>query len=841
MGFLNQNHSKYFIKYSAKQWPLLLLAIIIGTVTLNGQTVTVVDAFSQQPLENVMIVNQDQQRYTSSNQEGNIDLGYFVNTDLLSFQLMGYESVTLSFEEIKKAKNIIPLFLDEKQLSEIVLSVARTAEQSKKIAEKVTVINQKSITDQSPATGADLLLLAPSIRLQKSQGGGGSPVLRGFEANRVLLVVDGVRLNNAIYRSGHLQNAITVDPNSIERVEVIYGSSSVGYGSDALGGVVHYYTKTPKINNSKTMSSGFTSTYNSAQNTFVNHFETEASFKKWASYTSFTYASFGDLTMGKNRSHGFDDWGLVPFYSRNNENSYFAQPTVNPDPSVQKNIGYTQFDLLEKVVINFPRAAQLLLNFQLSNSSNIPRFDKLNELSNGSLRFAEWFYGPQKRVLFSPQLKLFPKKKFLYKGTITTAYQGLEESRIQRKFNSLTRESQRENVTVWSINGDFEVAKKEQSSFAYGFELVNNKIKSTAQAKDLSVTGNSIDSFNNYRPIPTRYPSDGSHYNTAALYGNFRYDLSQKTTLAIGGRFTSTHLKANWKEIALIDANLNQIEVKNKALSGSFSVSYRPKKDWRLNLLLSSGFRSPNVDDLGKIRENKGLLLVPNTNLKPEYVYNLDGGIAYLPINRSHYFNLRFYHTSLRDYIGRMLYEVESDLTTLAPGTVAFNDDIVTTQANTNIGNGRIYGASFEGGIKIGDHLDFSTNLTFTHAARNDMVGALPSILPFYGGAMLQFKKDALNLTLNYRFNSRKNPEDYSSGGEDGLEETPMLSNTANQIIFAGTPKWSTLSFRGNFQLNNTIAFNAGVENIFDQHYRTFASGISASGRSLILGTSVKF
>ena len=121
------------------------------------------------------------------------------------------------------------------------------------------------------------------------------------------------------------------------------------------------------------------------------------------------------------------------------------------------------------------------------------------------------------------------------------------------------------------------------------------------------------------------------------------------------------------------------------------------------------------------------------------------------------------------------------------------------------------------------------------------MVGALPSILPFYGGAMLQFKKDALNLTLNYRFNSRKNPEDYSSGGEDGLEETPMLSNTANQIIFAGTPKWSTLSFRGNFQLNNTIAFNAGVENIFDQHYRTFASGISASGRSLILGTSVKF
>lgn len=207
---------------------------------LHGQSITVIDAFTQRPLEEVMVVNQNKERYSSSDISGKIDLEQFVASDLLTFQLMGYETISLSLEEIKDRRNVIALFLDEKQLEEIVLSVARTAEQSRKIAEKVAVINQKSIVNQSPATGADLLILAPSIRLQKSQGGGGSPVLRGFEANRVLLVVDGVRLNNAIYRSGHLQNAITVDPNSIERVEVIYGSSSVGYGSDALGGVVHY-------------------------------------------------------------------------------------------------------------------------------------------------------------------------------------------------------------------------------------------------------------------------------------------------------------------------------------------------------------------------------------------------------------------------------------------------------------------------------------------------------------------------------------------------------------------------------------------------------------------------
>ena len=841
MGFLNQNLSKYFIRSSVKQQLFFVGVMLLSIVHLHGQSITVIDAFTQRPLEAVMVVNQNKERYSSSDANGKIELEQFVALDRLTFQLMGYETLSLSLKEIKDRGNVIALFLDEKQLEEIILSVARTAEQSRKIAEKVSIVNQKSIVTQSPATGADLLLLAPNVRLQKSQGGGGSPVLRGFEANRLLLVVDGVRLNNAIYRSGHIQNAITVDPNSIDRVEVIYGSSSVGYGSDALGGVVHYYTKTPKINNNKPLTNAFSSTYNSAQNALISHFETEASFKKWASYTSLTYSSFGDLKMGENRQHGFTDWGLVPAYSRNNETTYFAQPSSNPNPHLQKNVGYTQFDLLEKVVINLPKASQLLLNFQLSNSSNIPRFDKLNEYAYGNLRFAEWFYGPQKRALFSPQLKLFPKNKFLYKGTITAAYQALEESRIQRKFNSLTRENQKEKVKVLSLNGDFEVAKKERSSIAYGFELVNNRIISTAMGKDLVISGNKITSFNNFRPIPTRYPSDGSRYNTAALYANYRFDFSSKTTFSLGGRFTTTHLKANWKETALIDADLNKVNVKNDALTGSFSVSYRPKNPWRINLLLSSGFRSPNVDDLGKIRENKGVLLVPNTDLKPEYVYNIDGGIAYTSAQKNMYFNLRFYHTSLRDYIGRMAYEVATDQTTLAPGTVEFSNDIVTTQANTNIGNGRIYGLSFEGGLKLFEGLDLNGNFTYTHAARNEMIGALPSILPFYGGAVLHYKKDAFNLNLNYIFNSRKNKEDYSSGGEDGLEETPLITTVDNQAVFAGTPKWSIFSLRGNYQLNKTVLLNAAVENIFDLHYRTFASGISAPGRSFIMGTRVNF
>ena len=149
--------------------------------------------------------------------------------------------------------------------------------------------------------------LSPGVRIQKSQGGGGSPVIRGFEANRILLVIDGIRLNNAIYRSGHLQNAITIHPNTIERVEVVFGSSSVGYGSDALGGVIHYYTRSPLINSEEKIKTQVSSDFSSANQAIINSISTELSFEKWASLTSINFSNFGDVKIGSNRRHGYPE------------------------------------------------------------------------------------------------------------------------------------------------------------------------------------------------------------------------------------------------------------------------------------------------------------------------------------------------------------------------------------------------------------------------------------------------------------------------------------------------------------------------------------------------------
>ena len=829
------------MRFLINQHYFFTFLLLINGCFAFAQRVQVIDAFTQRPLEGVIIVSQDEQRFCTSDQNGVFDLGVFADTDELVFQSMGFETRKLTQKEIGERNGIVSMFFDEKKLSEIVLSVARTAAQSKKIAEKVSVINKSEIVKKTPTTGADLLLLAPGVRLQESQAGGGSPVLRGFEANRVLLVVDGVRMNNAIYRSGHLQNAITVDPKSVERVEVVYGSSSVGYGSDALGGVVHYYTKSPKINNPKRLNHSFSSQLNSARNAVNYHLQTEASFQKWASLSSLSYSKFGDVRMGKNRKHGYTDWGLVPAYSQNTASAYYPQPSVNTNPNIQKNTEYAQIDFLQKFVFTLPRENQLIVNFQLSNSSDIPRFDKMNEVRDGSLRFAEWRYGPQKRLLFSPQLKLFPQTNFLYKGTITAAFQAVEESRIRRRFNSLNRETQHEAVDVYSLNGDFEMKKKDRSRMAYGFELIGNKIFSTAYAQDVLFNDNAVTGLSEKQRIPTRYPSGGSSYRSAALYGNYRYDPNTKTSLSFGLRYTKTALEAYWDEVILFDPSLNPVSLSNSAFTGSLSLSYRPLPYWKFNALFSSGFRAPNIDDIGKIRENNGVLLIPNPELKPEYVYNFDGGLSFDRAGFPFKANLRFYYSNIQDYIGRFFHFVTSDITTENDESILFMDEILLTQANVNLGSANIYGFSLEAGLQLTAALQAKGNINFTAADEMVFYGPLPSILPYHGELTLDYQKDKLSLFLRNRFNSAKKAEDYSFGGEDGLEETPLVMDQNGNGFFAGNPSWTTFDVLSNYDLKENLHLTLAVENIFDLHYRSFASGISAPGRSCIVGLNVDF
>ncbi len=91
----------------------------------------------------------------------------------------------------------------------------------------------------------DMMKGVPSAMVQKTAYGQGSPYLRGLTGFRNLLVVEGIRLNNSVFRDGPNQYWNTVDPMSVSRCELAMGSASVLYGSDAIGGTLNILTVAP--------------------------------------------------------------------------------------------------------------------------------------------------------------------------------------------------------------------------------------------------------------------------------------------------------------------------------------------------------------------------------------------------------------------------------------------------------------------------------------------------------------------------------------------------------------------------------------------------------------------
>ena len=806
----------------------LLLLLFLITLSAKSQQVKVFDRETNFPINNVTIYNDNRDLVVYTNKYGIADLSIFKESDVLSFNHLSF----IEFEILKRDLGVIDftVYLSNRaeQLDEVVLSASRGKETRSRIAETIAITSRAEIRKMAPQTSADLLAHLPGIKVQKTQMGGGSPVIRGMEANRVLLVVDGVRMNNAIYRSGHLQSSITVSPTVLERTEIIYGPSSVIYGSDALGGVINYFTKTPEINTENTLNTSIFTKYSSANNEKTIHFDAEASFKKWASFTAISYSDFGDLKMGKTRNHGFDNWGKVFQYSNNTNAFYNPTGVVNSDADLQKNTGYNQLDILQKIYVPLSKNTDITFNIQYSTSSDIPNFDNLAEVSNGKLRYAEAYYGPQNRFLASSRLQFNPGYSWLEKGSLVFAYQEVEESRIERRMNSLDRFYRTENVDVYSLNGDFSVPlnKLKDRNLTYGFEFTHNDVSSDAIGKKIAVNGSEITGFENSFVIQSRYPDGGSQYSSVALYTNYRQNLSSKSTLNTGIRLTSTFLKALWIDDAFMTLPDMEIYTDNKSLSATAGYVYKPTVNWQINTLVSSGFRSPNIDDIGKIRYKSGQVTVPNIYLKPEYVYNGEIGLLRYFNNKKFLVSANAYYMLLHNYIARGSFEINGQNTLVYDGVTA------TTMANINNKNAYVKGGTigFQGTV----FNNFKTNgsLTYTKGKSYDTKMPLSSIPPLFGNLEVSYTQNKFLTSLNYRFNAAKKLRDYNlEEGIDNIEQTPFVTETGN---YYGTPKWSTLNLNTNYQFSKKVSISFRIDNIFDVHYKEFASSISSPGRNYV-------
>lgn len=701
-------------------------------------------------------------------------------------------------------------------LNEVIISANKTEETRRTISQQVQVLDSKQITAGQAQTTADLLSNTGGIFVQRSQMGGGSPVLRGFEANRILLVVDGVRMNNLIYRGGHLQNVITLDNNSLDRIEVLFGPASTIYGSDALGGVIHMYTKNPMFaigDQHQNLKVGAFTRFGSVNDEFTGHFDLNVGGQRLASYTSFTYSTFSDLRGGENQNS---------FYSGSyGERPYFAE-RINGVDSLVKNedryrqvqSAYDQYDLVEKLLFRANENVTHGLNIQYSNTTDVPRYDRLTDPgSGGGLKYAEWYYGPQTRLLTAYDLNYTGGDGFIQQLHAGISYQKITESRHQRRFGNDALQSREENVNVSGFNMDV-LHTSGNHTLHIGMDGQYSGLESTAEEKDI-VTGE-------ISPLDTRYPDGDNFMNSAALYFSHTWKINDQLTLNDGVRLGYTTLHSTFKDKSFFDLPYDEVNQENFVYSGSIGLIHIPNDDLKLSVLLSTGFRVPNVDDLSKVFESApGALVVPNDDLKPEQTISTELGVTKIYNGKTSWENT-LYYTSFFDAIVTDGFKYNGQDSVLYDGTMS------KVLANQNKGQAYIYGLSSSLRTRLMEDLVFSFGMNYTYGRiKTDSSDApLDHIPPFMMRMGLNYTNQHFSTDFFVNYNGAKKLKDYYLNGEDNEQyATPE-----------GMPAWFTVNWRVSYQVHKLISIQAGLDNIFDTQYRTFASGINAPGRN-VFGT----
>lgn len=784
-------------------------------LSIQAQNIKVLNTITKEPIAGVAIYNVDKSKSIVTNFRGEAELGEFLDSELIYFKHLSHILKKITKSQIGSVNRVVYLISNTQELGEIIVSASKFEQSKKDIPQKIVSLNAKSIQFSNPQTSADLLANTGRVYIQKSQLGGGSPMIRGFSTNRLLITVDGVRMNNAIFRGGNLQNVIAIDPFSIQNTEVTLGAGSVIYGSDAIGGVMSFYTQMPELSHTDSLllRTNVVFRYGSASDEKTGHFDFNLGLKKWAFVTSASYNDFGDLRMG---SYGPKEYLRPEFVLATETGDVVIQ---NSDSRVQKESGYNQLNIMQKVRYEPYEDLSFDLGVYYSTTSDVPRYDRLIRYKNGALRSAEWNYGPQQWFMSNIHITKLSSFSNLYDKIKTTlAYQNFQESRKDRGFQSTIRSVREEAVDAYSFNLDLEKTLSHKMEFFYGLEYVYNKVMS--HGKDVDISSNTVS------PTVSRYPN-GASWLSAAVYSSIKYKPNPEFVFQSGLRFNHIVSKANFKDNNIyLNLPFESSVNKGDAFTGTAGISWSPNKVFLWKLNASSAFRAPNIDDIGKVFDSEpGSVVVPNENLKPEYAY---GGDIGLKLNFEKRFILDFsaYYTYLENALVRRDYNLNGVT------EIFYDGELSNIQAIQNASKAWLYG--FEVGLKMAITHNLQLTSQYSIIDGTEEAGAVEvpirHVSPDFGNTHFIWETKDLKMDafINYNDKLSFNQLAPSEKGKDYIYASDSNGNPYS-------PSWYTLNFRVQSKIGNSTTLTASLENITDQRYKTYSSGIAAAGRNFIL------
>ncbi|MEM8908899.1 MAG: hypothetical protein AAGD05_13720 [Bacteroidota bacterium] len=535
-----------------------------------------------------------------------------------------------------------------------------------------------------------------------------------------------------------------------------------------------------------------------------------------------------------------------------------------------RNTAYNQMDLLQKVRYQPSDSLYFIFNFQFSTSSIVPRYDNLVDTVSTAddLKFAEWYYGPQKRLLGSIKMRTLKSNALYDKATFIAATQRIDEDRLQRKNESTLRTFNLEDVYVFSFTGDFDktFGKKKRSLLSYGFDGNYNMVFS--EGGKITMTTGAVSRGG----VFTRYPSERSSMTSLAGYLNYRWKTNDGVFGFTGGlRYSNVRLSALYAEedldlIQWPDSYVNGgIGTNNSDLTWGAGLTINTKDNWQLRVLGSTAFRSPNIDDFAKIRVKGQFAVLPNTDLAPERSLNGEVTLAkqFGKMKDKRGTTLKLsgtaFYTYLTDAIVRRLGQHPN-----GDSCISVDGECYTVQQNFNENNAYIYGVSGNVELKVNNNWTFKSSLNYTRGRSDffyepedkafpavDTLVPLSHIPPLYGQSSLSYQNNRFRIEALVRYSAAKPAEEYEvtgafyddegnlfferGGSSDNIEFTPFTVDEFGQVNHVGALGWATLNFYSSFKFSERFSIDVALENATDIHYIPFSSGLSAAGRNYIV------
>ena len=674
------------------------------------------------------------------------------------------------------------------RLQEVTVTATRGERPSFDVPNAVTIVDREHVQRQSPAVLPDLLRGQTGVFVQQTTPGQAAPIIRGLIGSSILMLVDGMRLNTAFFRSAPNQYFALVDPYNVDRLEVVRGAGSALYGSDAMGGVLNVITPIPRFTTDQWQLHGRAlEQFASADTSWVNRLSLQGGRSGIAMSGGFTYQDHNDI-------HGGGDTGT------------------------QRPSGYEVY--AGNGTLFLERGNQdLLFSFQYLQQPKTPRFDELVPgFHQSQPSSAVSFFEPNDRLFVHGRYRLRNPLSFVDGLEFHVAFQEINDDRRTRGFTSTREDREHNGDSLIGLTLQLTSQWRDWMTFTYGGEIYLDEVRSSRTGRNINTGATSI--------LQGRF-ADGSTFNSFGVYVQDEIRLHPRLTAILGARFSHFDVdipKADRGEGA--EAHLSTSD-----LTGSLGLVYHLTPTVNLVTNFGRGFRVPNVFDLSTLGPRPGNRFnIPNPNLSPEEVFTVDAGVKVkLPRFAGELFG---FYLDFRDKIeDNLTGECFRDGVGIVPPVQCQPTDRQVVQSQ-NLNTVTLYGVEVGGRLQMLDNLEAYGTLNYTWAEEEFRDGrTLPAdrIPPLNGQVGVLYRPlPRLWVEPFIRFATR----------QDRLSDRDLIDPRINPN---GTPGWVTANLLLGWEINERFRARLAVENLFDQPYREHGSGINAPGINAIVSLEARF